>query len=185
MGRIKKLPFRRPSKGDSLSLLVPMIEQQSTTKTAGNATLVAVFDELEKISQEVGAQPSPPAFGGSPNTMGLPGGAGSPPPQEPASLVGSKNFGANKPTPAEPADVISGAKGGGQRSNNFAKMGGIPMEILARGATGVATKAVQSPGMAYWRFKQQKKGLSKHKQTMLALKHGYPAGWVGMNMRPG
>ena len=65
------------------------------------------------------------------------------------------------------------------------KLGGIPTELLLRGATGVASKAVQHPGAAYWRFKQQSEGLSKHKQTMLALKHGYPAGWVSMNMRPG
>lgn len=57
--------------------------------------------------------------------------------------------------------------------------------LLGRGTTGIAAKAVQHPGAAYWRFKQQSEGLSKHKQTMLALKHGYPAGWVSMNMRPG
>jgi len=68
--------------------------------------------------------------------------------------------------------------------NELEKLGGIPTEILLRGATGVARTAVQHPTTAYWRFKQQSEGLSKHKQTMLALKHGYPAGWVSMNMRP-
>jgi hypothetical protein len=64
------------------------------------------------------------------------------------------------------------------------KIGGLATELLVRGATGVAGKAVQHPGAAYWRYRQQKEGLSKHKQTMLALKHGYPTGWVGMGMRP-
>jgi hypothetical protein len=65
------------------------------------------------------------------------------------------------------------------------KLGGLPTELLLRGTTGIARKAVQHPGAAYWRFKQQSEGLSKHKQTMLALKHGYPTGWVSLNMRPG
>ena len=64
------------------------------------------------------------------------------------------------------------------------KIGGLPAEIIARGATAVGSKALQYPGATYWRFKRQSEGLSKHQQTMLALKHGYPAGWVSLNMRP-
>jgi len=67
--------------------------------------------------------------------------------------------------------------------NELEKIGGA-VDLLLRGATGVAGQAVKHPGAAYWRTQQQKKGLSKHQQTMLALKHGYPAGWVGMNIRP-
>jgi hypothetical protein len=63
------------------------------------------------------------------------------------------------------------------------KIGG-PLDALLTGGTAVASTAVKHPGMAYWRYKQQKKGLSKHEETMLALKHGYPAGWVGLGMRP-
>jgi len=59
------------------------------------------------------------------------------------------------------------------------------LEKIGGLGTAIAAKAVQHPGAAYWRFHQQKKGLSKHKQTLLALKHGYPVGWVSMNMRPG
>lgn len=59
-----------------------------------------------------------------------------------------------------------------------------PVDLLLRGATGTLGKAVEHPGMAYWRYKQQKKGLSKHEQTMAALRHGYPAGWVSMGIRP-
>lgn len=68
--------------------------------------------------------------------------------------------------------------------NELEKIAGLTTELLARGAAGAAGKAVQYPGAAYWRYKQQKEGLSKHQQTMLALKHGYPAGWVAMGMRP-
>lgn len=68
--------------------------------------------------------------------------------------------------------------------NELEKIGGVATELLVRGATGVGAQAAKHPGAAYWRYKQQKKGLSKHKQTMLALKYGYPAGWVGMDMLP-
>jgi len=63
------------------------------------------------------------------------------------------------------------------------KIGGS-LDIASKAATGIIGKAVQHPGASYWRYKQQKKGLSKHEQTMLALKYGYPAGWVAMDMRP-
>lgn len=145
--------------------------------------ILGFLDELGKIAQEIPMQPPPPAVGGASGVMGMSGGAGSPPAQDPSSLVGSKNFGANKPKPVEPADVVSGMNSG-QGAPGLPKMGGV-VDLGARAVTGVATQAARSPGMAFWRFQQQKKGLSKHKQTMLALKHGYPAGWVGLNMRPG
>ena len=64
------------------------------------------------------------------------------------------------------------------------KIGGVA-DLLGRGAATVAGQAVKHPGAAYWRTRQQKKGLSKHQQMMLAIKHGYPAGWVSMDMKPG
>lgn len=63
------------------------------------------------------------------------------------------------------------------------KLGAVS-DLLARGAVRVGEQAVKHPGAAYWRTRQQKKGLSKHEQTMLALKHGYPAGWVSLGIRP-
>lgn len=68
--------------------------------------------------------------------------------------------------------------------NELEKIGGLGAEILGRAGTALAGTAAKNPGLAYWRYKQQKEGLTKHQQTMQALKAGYPAGWVALGMRP-
>lgn len=106
--KAKKLPLRKPSGTESLSVLETVVHPESgSTKTA---MLSGFFDELEKI--------------------------------------------------------------------------GAVSDLVARGALKVTEQAAKHPGAAYWRYRQQKKGLSKHQQTLLALKYGYPAGWVSLGMEP-
>lgn len=76
-----------------------------------------------------------------------------------------------------PEKVISGL------FDELEKIGAVS-DLVARGALKVTEQAVKHPGAVYWRHRQQKEGLSKHQQTLLALKYGYPAGWVSLGMKP-
>ena len=60
------------------------------------------------------------------------------------------------------------------------KIGGVTDYLIGK---GVET-TLKHPGMVYWRGKQMKEGANKHRQMMQAVKHGYPAGWVALGMRP-
>lgn len=55
--------------------------------------------------------------------------------------------------------------------------------ILGAGAA-ILGKSIEHPMGAYMGVRRIKKGREKHRETMRALKQGYPAGWVALGMRP-
>lgn len=64
------------------------------------------------------------------------------------------------------------------------KVGGAVDRAVTGVLDKVIGKTVQHPSMAAWRLHQLEEGSSKHRETMNALKQGYPAGWVALGMRP-
>jgi hypothetical protein len=63
--------------------------------------------------------------------------------------------------------------------DEFEKIGGV-----AGALEKLIGKTVEHPGMAARRLHQLEEGSSKHRETVNALKQGYPAGWVALGMRP-
>ena len=55
---------------------------------------------------------------------------------------------------------------------------------LLGAASAILAKSVEHPMGAYMGVRRIKKGRKKHRETMEALRRGYPAGWVSLGMRP-
>lgn len=65
----------------------------------------------------------------------------------------------------------------------IAVLGWIP-GAGGRVSAAVLAKSIEHPMGAYMGVRRIKKGKGKHRQTMEALRRGYPAGWVSLGMRP-
>lgn len=162
-----------------------------------DATLIGLFDELEKLGEisspeslaaaqnrvsasrtgASAAPPSPPSGISSVSkpSLGMPTGASS---AVPAGTGPAKGM-SPPPLSAAPAPKnLLSSQGGrvGQDPTSMGKMGGIKAYI--------ARKILGQPAVLYGRHESLKKGRRRHRETMRALDEGYPAGWVPLGMRP-
>ena len=60
--------------------------------------------------------------------------------------------------------------------DELVKIGGLPGAIVAN--------FLGNPVKYYAAQRRMEEGAKRHKETMRALKHQYPAGWVPLGMRP-